>query len=219
MHLVGQLLRVQAGSDQLYFFVGEFQPVADESATTIVNELMVDDYDIRSTPPSGDDNGQELQRQPSPTSSSQVQSNLLDVYGQLPTPPSEKGRHVELPLMEGEGLTSYHLPQKKHKVEIEEVPDEDDYCPQPAEPAVEMDLGVHVQKTLEYTVIEPVDDDMDDGFSDEDADGEIDEDVEVASAKSSNDHREDVQYVIEEAVTEGRLTEVNIKKKWSYISC
>lgn len=208
MYIVGPSSRVQAGSDQLSF-VGDFQPVADESATAIVDELMVDDDDIRSSPPSDDDSRQEPQRQPSPTSSSsQVQVNLPDVYGQLPTPPSEKGRHVQLPQMEGESPTSHHSPQKKHKVEIEEIPDEDDYCPQPAEPAVEMD---HVQKTLEYTVVEPVDDDIDDGFTDEDADGEIDEDVEVVSARSGDDHGEDAQYLIEEAITEGRLTEVNIK--------
>lgn len=187
--------------------------MADESATAIVDELMVDDDDIRSSPPAGDDTRHEYQRLPSPTSSSsQVQFNPPDAYGQLPTPPSEKGRHVELPQMEGEDPTSHHSPQKKHTVEIEEIPDEDDYCPQPAEPAVEMDSGVHVQKTLEYTVVEPVDDDTDEGSTDEDADGEIDDYIEVLSAKSSDDRREDVQCVIEEAITEGRLTEVNINK-------
>ena len=188
--------------------------MANESTTAIVDELMADDNDIRSTPPSGDDTGQEPQHQSSLTSSSsQVQFNPPDVHGQLPTPPSEKGRHIELPQMEGGDSTSHHSPPKKHKVEIEEIPDEDDYCPQPAEPAVEMDSGVHVQKTLEYTVVEPVDDDIDNGFMDEDADGEIDEEMEVLSAKSSDDHREDVECVIEEAITEGRLTEVSIKKK------
>ena len=188
--------------------------MANESTTAIVDELMADDDDIRSTPPSGDDTGQESQHQPSLTSSSlQVQFNPPDVHGQLPTPPSEKGRHVELPQMEGEDPTSHHSPPKKHKVEIEEIPDEDDYCPQPAEPAVEMDSGVHVQKTLEYTVVEPVDDDIDNGFTDDDADGENDEEMEVLSAKSIDDHTGDMEYVIEEAITEGRLTEVNIKKK------
>jgi len=188
--------------------------VADSLATSIVDELMVNDDGIRSSPPSGDDNGQESQHQPL-TSPSQVQFNLPDVYGQLPTPPSEKGRHVELPQMEREDPTSHHSPQEKHKVEIEEIPDEDDYCPQPAEPSVDMDFGVHVQKTLEYTVVEPVDV-TDGGSADEDADGEVDEDVEIVSVKSGDERREDAQYLVEEAVTEGRLTEVNIDELGRY---
>ena len=186
-------------------------------ATSIVDELMDNVDDIRSSPPSGDDNGQESQHQPSTSSSSQVHFNLPDVYGQLPTPPSEKSRHVELPQMEGEDPTSHHSLQKKHKVEIEEIPDEEDYCPQPAEPSVDMDSGVHVQKTLEYTVVEPLDV-TDGGSTDEDADGEVDEDVEIVSVKSSDERREDAQYLVEEAITEGRLTEVNIDKLELYFS-
>lgn len=92
------------------------------------------------------------------------------------------------------------------KVQIEEVLDED----APAEERKKLEFMDAVEDySLGYTVLEAVADE----FTDDDADGDVDPEVEIISAAAASLMRERLtyeedDYLIEEPVTEGRLTEV-----------
>ncbi|KAF8967960.1 hypothetical protein BDZ97DRAFT_1802168 [Flammula alnicola] len=133
--------------------------------------------------------------------------------GQLPTPPSDHVRYVSLPPMADEGeVAAVYSPPTKRGVEIEDVPDEDNDT---AEQSVDLELTMDAERQafLEYTVVEVVEDGDEDGYTDEDADGEIDHDIEVISVGSTSvtwEREKDIdqgEYTVEEPVTEGRLTE------------
>jgi hypothetical protein len=92
------------------------------------------------------------------------------------------------------------------KDQIEEVVDED----VPAEEPKDLEFMDAVEdSSLDYTVLEAVADE----FTDDDADGDVDPEIEVISAAAASLIRErptheEEDYLIEEPVTEGRLTEV-----------
>ena len=140
-------------------------------------------------------------------------------YDQLPTPPPDRSPTIQSPLVANDGssntLTS---PPRRHAVQIEEVEDEDDVRPQPFS-ADSPELGLRIDIECEpYTVVEP---EPTEEYIDEDADGdgEIDFDVEVISMNSASQIWDEalngdgemqfpLNYVVEEPLTDGRLTEV-----------
>lgn len=140
-------------------------------------------------------------------------------YDQLPTPPPDQSPIVQSPSVANDDpSSSLTSPPRKYKVEIEEVQDEDDIRPQPVSAdSAELDLHIDIEPTAKpgYTVAEPGSE-PDDKYADEDADGEIDFDVKVVTMSSAlhmwdEAHSKDgkVQdYVVEEPLTDGRLTEV-----------
>ncbi|KAF8161273.1 hypothetical protein B0H34DRAFT_796084 [Crassisporium funariophilum] len=151
------------------------------------------------------------------TTSTQTHYPYTHDVEQLPTPPSEKAQFIELPQVNDEEINNSPI-TRKHRVEMEEVPDEDDILLQPAlETSTELafETNVEASQGQEYSVIEAMDDEGD-GFTDEDADGEVDTDVEILSVSIASDDmlswRKDeddelLDYTVEEPLTEGRLTE------------
>jgi hypothetical protein len=140
-------------------------------------------------------------------------------YDQLPTPPPDQSPTVQSPSVANDG-PSYALtsPPRGHSVQIEEVEDEDDVRPQPfSADSAELDLRTDIESASElYTVVEP---EPNEQYTDEDADGdgdgEIDFDVEVVSMSSASQMWDEAQqlpmdYVVEELLTDGRLTEVSL---------
>ena len=140
-------------------------------------------------------------------------------YDQLPTPPPDQSPTTQSPSVTNESPShTQSSPPRRHRVEIEEVPDEDDVRPQPfSADSAELDLPIDIESTGElYTVVEP---ELNAEYTDEDADadGEIDFDVEVVSmsvasqmwAQSKDGEMQlPMSYIVEEPLTDGRLTEV-----------
>lgn len=133
-------------------------------------------------------------------------------HGQLPTPPSEGSRYIPLPPV-GVGEETVQPPshEKKYHAEIEEIPDEDTDIPQSALADTtdgQMVLDTSSHEAIRYSVEE-----VDEGYTDDDADGEYEDqehDISLMSVASTSDmiRRWDGLPDFEEPVTEGRLTEV-----------
>ena len=143
-------------------------------------------------------------------------------YDQLPTPPPDQSPTTQsLSVTNDDPSYTQPSPPRRHGVEMEEVQDEDDVRPQPfsMDPA-ELDLRIDIEPTGElYTVVEP---EPNNGHADEDADadGEVDFDIEVVSMSGASQMWDEFQsedgemqlplnYVVEEPLTDGRLTEVS----------
>ena len=173
----------------------------------------------------GIDEHMDNQFQPSASTSS-VQTPVLVYhphhthdYDQLPTPPPDQSPTTQSPVANDPSHTQSFSP-RRHRVEIEEVQDEDDVRPQPFwADSAELDLQFDIESTCAlYTVVEP---EPNNNYTDEDADadGEIDFDVEVVSMSGASQMWDEAQskdgkmhlpmnYVVEEPLTDGRLTEV-----------
>ena len=142
-------------------------------------------------------------------------------YDQLPTPPPDQSPTTQPPSVANDSPSHpQSFPPRRRGVEIEEVQDEDDVRPQPfSADSAELDFRIDIESTGElYTVTEP---EPNSGYTDEDvdADGEIDIDVEVVSMSGVSQIWDEAQskdgemqfpmnYVVEEPLTDGRLTEV-----------
>jgi hypothetical protein len=141
-------------------------------------------------------------------------------YDQLPTPPPDPSPTAQLISVANDAPShTQSSPPRRHGVEIEEVQDDDDVRPQPfSADSAELDHQINIESTSElYTVVEP---EPNNEYADEDmdADGEIDFDIEVVSISGASKMRDDeflnkdgempMNYVVEEPLTEGRLTEV-----------
>ena len=142
-------------------------------------------------------------------------------YDQLPTPPPDQSPTTQTLSVANEGPSNTQsFPPRRHGVEIEEVQDEDDVRPQPfSADSEELDLRIDIESTGElYSVLEP---EFNNEHTDEDADadGEVDFDVEDVSmsgvpqmwneAQSKDGEMQlPMNYVVEEPLTDGRLTEV-----------
>jgi hypothetical protein len=140
-------------------------------------------------------------------------------YDQLPTPPPDQGPTTQSPTVANDGPSHpQSFSPRRHGVEMEEVQDEDDVRPQPfSADSVELNIRIDIESTGElYTVVEP---EPDNEYTDEDADGEIDIDVEVVSMSGASQMWDEalskdgetqlpMNYVVEEPLTDGRLTEV-----------
>ena len=146
-------------------------------------------------------------------------------YDQLPTPPPDQTPTAQSPSVANDSSSHpQSFPPRGHGVGIEEVQDEDDIRPQPfSADSAGLDLRIDIESTSElYTVIEPEpNNEYRDEDADADADGEIDFDVEVISMSGASQmwnegQNEDgemqlpMNYVVEEPLTDGRLTEVGI---------
>ena len=142
-------------------------------------------------------------------------------YDQLPTPPPDQSPTTQSLSVANDGTshTQSSLP-RRHGVEMEEVQDEDDVRPQPySADSAELDLRIDIESTGELcTVLEP---EPNNEYADEDADadGEVDFDIEVISLSDGSQMWDEFQnkdgetqlpvnYVVEEPLTDGRLTEV-----------
>lgn len=144
-------------------------------------------------------------------------------YDQLPTPPPDQSPTTQSLSVANDGPShTQSFPPRRHGVEIEEVEDEDDVRPQPfSADSAELDLRIDKpEPTGElYTVVEP---EPNNDYTDDDADGEIDFDIEVVSMSHASEispiwdevHSKDgemellMNYFVEEPLTDGRLTEV-----------
>jgi hypothetical protein len=142
-------------------------------------------------------------------------------YDQLPTPPPDQSPTTQSPSVANDNPSHpQSFPPRRRGVEIEEVQDEDDIRPQPVSAdSAELDLRIDIESTGElYTVVEP---EPNSRYTDEDvdADGEIDFDVEVVSMSGVSQMWDEalskdgemqlpMNYVVEEPLTDGRLTEV-----------
>lgn len=168
------------------------------------------------------------QSQPSAsTSSVQVPVSVYHAhhtydYDQLPTPPPDQSPTTQsLSVTNDDPSYTPSSPPRRHGVEIEEVQDEDDVGPQPfSMDSAELDLRIDIEPTGElYTVVEP---EPNKEHADEDADayGEIDFDIEIVSMSGASQIWDEFQskdgemqlpmnYVVEEPLTDGRLTEVS----------
>ena len=143
-------------------------------------------------------------------------------YDQLPTPPPDQSPPTQSPSVANGPSHPQSFPLRRHGVEIEEVQDEDDIRPQPfSADSAELDLRIGIESTGElYTVVEPEhNNEYTNEDEDADADGEIDFDVEVVSMSGASQMWDEAQskdgemqlpmnYVVEEPLTDGRLTEV-----------
>ena len=170
----------------------------------------------------GIDGQMDNQTQPSASTSS-VQIPVLVYhhtydYGQLPTPPPDQSPTVQSPSMANDDASSLTSPQRRHKVGIEVVQDEDHVRSQSfSTDSAELDLQIDTKPVGEpgYTVVEP---EPDGEHADDDADGEIDFDFEVVSMSDASHIRDEagkdgeielpLDYSVEEPLTDGRLTEV-----------
>ena len=142
-------------------------------------------------------------------------------YDQLPTPPPDQSPSTQTLSVTNDGSShTQSSPPRKHGVEIEEVQDEDDIRPQPfSADSTELDFQIDMKSTGElYTVVEP-EPNNEYGYGDADGDGEIDFDMDIVSMSGVSQMWDEVQskdgemqlsmdYVVEEPLTDGRLTEV-----------
>jgi hypothetical protein len=142
-------------------------------------------------------------------------------YDQLPTPPPDQSPTTQSLSVANDGPShTQSSPPRRHGVEIEEVQDEDDVRPQPySVDSAELGLRIDIESTGElYTVVEP-EPNYEHSDEDADADGEIDFDIEVVSMNGASQMWDEFQskdgemqlptnYVVEEPLTDGRLTEV-----------
>ena len=137
-------------------------------------------------------------------------------YDQLPTPPPDQSPTAQSPSVANDGPSHAPTSQpRRHSVQIEEVEDEDDVRPQPfSADFAERNLRTDIESASEpYTVVEP--ELNEEQYTDEDADGEVDFDVKVVSMSSASQMWDEAQqlpmdYIVEEPLTEGRLTEVGL---------
>ncbi|TFK44886.1 hypothetical protein BDQ12DRAFT_673754 [Crucibulum laeve] len=174
--------------------------------------------------------GPSLQPPAQPASQSQLQSPVQPApalhpvqqhhyqqyeYEQLPTPPSERMSSADLPSEHEES------PHKAHpSAEFEKVSEEDATPPGTAQGeeaellAPSMNIEMEQENTLEkaepegYSVIEATSDGgYDDEYTDEDAHGDLDSELDVEEMDNDVELHERHGYTVEEPLTEGRLTE------------
>lgn len=143
-------------------------------------------------------------------------------YDQLPTPPPDQNPTIQSPSVANDSPSlPQSFPPRRHGVEMEEVEDEDDVRPQPfSADSAELDIRIDIEESTGelYTVVEP-EPNNENTDEDADADGEVDFDVEVVSMSAASQMWDEAQskdgkmqlplnYVVEEPLTDGRLTEV-----------
>lgn len=179
--------------------------------TTVGDKAENNDDDIRSTPGLED-------MDDSLISAILATSDLSLPDGQPPAPSSETGRYISLPPNVREVVSAGESPSGP-RLESEEVPDEDRVM---VEPPQDIIPGLSTRKVSETPQPEDnttenqvpglniVDDNT---FLDADADGEIDDesgldDIEVKSVGGEGELVSEETFIVEESITEGRLTVV-----------
>lgn len=148
--------------------------------TIVGNTAESDEDHIRSTPSLEDEDDP-------PASALPTAFDSIQTHGQLPAPPSEKGRYVSLPPdMEDT------IPKRK-----------DSETPDPANNIVGKEApGLNIPESIDEGT-----------FMDEDADGEVDDEsdldyIEVKTVGSEEEFINDEAYIVEEIRTEGRSSVV-----------